>query len=205
MNYTKTITIIFSFALCLVFQNTNAQSNDSDDIQISLFGNPGISSAYGEYPSGYNSSVDFSFSAGARIRINNVFNSKMLLALDCGFLEVAYNGYVDPTDSYFYSSYDFLTINVLTGIPFGSSYVTGGLFYAISLGGDQYQEYTDRWVSLDQKSDFGLAVEMGKDLGKYLTVGIQGRLGILSIGESVDIKTWALHGKLGINIFTIDK
>ena len=204
MKYLKTISLTFYLALFSFFV-AKAQGNESNGVQISIFGNPGISSAYGEYPSEYNSSVDFSFSAGARVRIYQAFNTKMMLNFDVGFLEVAYNGHVAPTDSRFYSSYDFLTINILPGIALGEGYLLGGLYYAKSLGGDQYQEYIDRWISLTQQNDLGLAAEIGKDLGEYITIGVQGRLGIKSIGKSVDIKTWALHGKLGINIFTIDK
>jgi hypothetical protein len=49
----------------------------------------------------------------------------------------------------------------------------------------------------------GLLAELGKDLGKYFTVGIQARVGLPSIGSSIDLKTWALHGKLAINIFEL--
>lgn len=190
-------------ALSFIYQNSKAQS-DGPGIQIGIFGNPGISSAYGEYPSTYNASVDFSFSAGARVRLNQAFGNNLMLAFDIGFLEIGYNGTVDVTDSYFYTSYDFLTFNFLAGVPLGSGYFGGGLYYAASLGGDQYQEFIDRWITLDQKGDFGLLVELGKDLGPYFTVGVQGRFGLASVGESVDIKTWALHGKIGINIFSFN-
>jgi hypothetical protein len=198
MNYKKTITIVLCILLCSAFHGVWAQGN----IQISLFGDPGISSAYGDYPSEYNPTVDFSFHAGARVRINEAFGTPFMMAFDCGFLDIAYNGHVDATDTYFYTSYNFLAFNALTGVTFGSGYLAGGLYYAKSLGGDSYQEYADRWISLDQKDDLGLVAELGKDLGEYITVGIQGRFGIPSIGSSVDIKTWALHGKLAINLFS---
>jgi hypothetical protein len=190
-------------ALFFVLPIAKAQS-DGPGIQIGIFGNPGISSTYGDYPSTYNASVDFSFSAGARVRVNQAFGKNLMLAFDFGFLEIGYNGRVDATDSYFFTSYDFLTINLLAAAPIGSGYVGGGFYYAPSLGGDQYREYTDEWVTLEQKSDMGLLFEAGKDLGQYFTVGLQGRLGLVSIGESVEIKTWALHGKIGINIFSFD-
>ena len=205
MNYLRIISIFITVASVSVFHTLSAQTSSSGSTQIALFADPGISGAYGDYPSEYNSTIDFSFSAGVRVRINQAFSTKMIFAFDCGFLEVAYQGTVDATDTYFYSSYDFLTFNSLAGMSSGKGYLAGGLFFAKSLGGDSYQEYSDRWISLDQKDDFGLLGEVGKDLGKYLTVGIQGRFGIPSIGNSVDIKTWALHGKLNINIFEFGK
>lgn len=201
MNYLKTSTIVLSLVMCAAFHTLCAQGNDSNNIQIAIFADPGISGAYGDYPSEYNSSVEFSFSAGARLRMNQGFGTNMMFAFDIGFLEIAYRGQVEATDTYFYSSYDFLAFNSLAGIKIGDGYLGAGLFYAKSLGGDSYQEYIDRWITLDQKDDFGLMAELGKDLGKYLTIGIQGRFGIPSIGSSVDIKTYALHGKLSINIF----
>ena len=136
MRYSKTTIFILSVALSFIVHESKAQSS-GPGIQIGIFGNPGISNAYGDYPSSYNSSIDFSFSAGARVRLNQAFGSKLMLAFDCGFLEVGYNGRVDVTDSYFYTSYDFLTFNVLAAASFNSSYLGGGLYYAASLGGDQ--------------------------------------------------------------------
>ena len=79
MNYLKTSTIVLSIALCSVIHNLCAQENNSNNIQISIFADPGISGAYGEYPSEYNSKVEFSFNAGARIRLNQAFGAKMML------------------------------------------------------------------------------------------------------------------------------
>jgi len=126
----------------------------------------------------------------------------MKLFIDFGYLEIAYKGFVDPTDTYFYNNYDFLAFNVMGGTSLGEiAYFSGGLYFAKSLGGDSYREYTDTWVSLDMKNDFGLVAEIGKNLGDYFTIGVQGRFGLKSIGEKTDQKTWAIHGRLIINIF----
>lgn len=204
MNHPRTFTIILSIVLSSVFSNMRAQENNPGHIQIGIFADPGISSTYGDYPSEYNASPEFSISAGVRARLNQAFGTNMMLAADFGFIEIAYRGFVDPTDSYIYTTYDFLTFNFLAGVPLGPSYAAGGFYFAKSLGGNQYKEYTDKWVSLSQKSDIGLLAEMGVDLGKYISLGVQGRVGIPSIGSSIDIKTWALHAKLGINIFRIE-
>lgn len=205
MNSYKILLTAIVMLWCSVVQPLSAQVNESDRIQIGVFGSPGISGAYGNYPSQFKSSPDFSFSAGVRARFHEAFGSKMMMAADVGFLEVAYTADVEATDTYFYSSYNFLTLNVLAGTTFGSSYyAAGGFFYAKSLEGSQYRESLDQWVTLDQNDDFGFLAEIGKDLGSYLTVGIQGRYGLVSIGESVDIKTWAFHGRIGLNILSFD-
>ncbi len=185
----------------MFFYDLQAQDTNSGNIQIAIFGDPGISGCYGDYPSENNSTLEFSFSAGARLRVNEAFGNNMLLAFDFGFLDVAYRGTNPGTSTYFFSSYEFLTFNGLVGIPIGTGYIGGGVYYAKALTGDRYEEFTDRWFSLDHKDDIGVLAEFGKDLGQFITIGIQGRFGIPSIGESVDIHTWALHGKLAFNIF----
>jgi hypothetical protein len=89
----------------------------------------------------------------------------------------------------------------MAGLSAGPAYLNGGFYYAKALEGGSYQEYVDRWVTFDPENDFGLVVEAGRSLGKYFYIGAQGRYGFKSVAEKVDIKMWAFHGKLGINIF----
>ena len=91
MNPLKTITTIFCVVLC-VFYTLKAQDKGESNIQLAIFGDPGISGCYGDYPSEYNSTLEFSFSAGVRVRINEALGSNALLAFDFGFLDVAYRG-----------------------------------------------------------------------------------------------------------------
>jgi len=88
--------------------NSLAQENTTSKALVSIFGGVGISNCYGEYPSEYNSAVEFSFHPGVRLGINEIFNTNMKLFIDFGYLEIAYKGFVDPTDTYFYNNYDFL-------------------------------------------------------------------------------------------------
>jgi hypothetical protein len=111
----KTIHFIAFIVIALLMAlpgNSFAQDDSSDKVVISIFGGAGISNAYGDYPSEYDATVDFSFHPGGRIRINQVGIQQLHLAFDVGFLEVAYNGHVGPTDSYFYSYYNFLAFNL---------------------------------------------------------------------------------------------
>lgn len=201
MKTIRFIALISIIMLLTLPKHTFAQYVGSDKVVISIFGGAGISNAFGDYPSEYDASTDFSFHPGARLQINQVAISQLHLAFDVGFLEVSYNGYVGPTDTYFYSYYNFLAFNVMAGLSAGPAYLNGGFYYGKALSAESYREYTDAWVSLDHENDFGLLVEAGRALGNYFYIGAQGRFGLKSIGSSVDIKTWALHGKLGINIF----
>jgi hypothetical protein len=186
----------------LTFPNSFfAQDVSSDKVVVSIFGGAGISNAYGDYPSEYDASLDFSFHPGGRVQINEVGIKPLHLAFDIGFLEVAYNGFVGPTDTYFYSYYNFLAFNFMAGLSAGPAYLNGGFYFAKALEAGSYREYTDEWITFDHQNDFGLVVEAGRSLGKYFYIGTQGRFGFKSIAEKVDIKMWALHGKLGINIF----
>jgi hypothetical protein len=197
MSTMKKISILL---LSIIFIQTGLAAQEK--MQLSLFCGVGISNCYGEYPKEYNSTVEFSFHPGVRFQVNEIFNSKMLFSLDFGYIQIAYKGFVDPTDTYFYNKYEFLTINPMIGTKLGETgYLSGGVYYAKSLEGNSYREYTDRWVSLSPKNDFGLVAEIGKDLGEYFTIGLQGRYGFTSIGETSDTKTWALHGRLCINLF----
>ena len=200
----KTIRFIALIAIAVLLAlptSCFAQDNSSDKVVVSIFGGAGISNAYGDYPSEYDASLDFSFHPGGRVQINEVGIKQLHLAFDVGFLEVAYNGYVGPTDTYFYSYYNFLAFNFMAGLSVGPAYLYGGFYFANALESGSYLEYTDDWVTFDHGNDFGLVIEAGRSLGKFFYIGAQGRYGFTSIAEKVDIKMWALHGKLGINIF----
>lgn len=191
-----------TFLLSVLSINLVAQESSLSKRQLAIFCGVGISNCYGDYPSEYHSAVEFSFHPGARVKVNNIFKSKLLLLVDFGYLEIAFKGFVDPTDTYFYNSYEFLALSPMVGTKLGESgYLSGGVYFAKSLDGNSYREYTDQWVSLSTQNDLGLVAEIGKDLGDYFTIGLQGRFGLKSIGETSDIKTWALHGRLCINLF----
>jgi hypothetical protein len=203
MNTKKKFFIISSTILLSILSiSLVAQESSSSKGRLAIFSGVGISNCYGDYPSEYDAKVEFSFHPGARLQLNEIFNSKMLLFIDFGYLEIAYKGFVGPTDTYFYNNYEFLAFTTMAGIPLGESgYLSGGLFFGKPLDANSYREYIDDWISLDHESDFGLVAEIGKDLGEYFTIGVQGRFGLKSIGEKVDTKTWALHGRLCINLF----
>lgn len=200
----KTITkiSIFLLSVLLIYGDLRAQENNGEKMQFSLFCGVGISNCYGEYPSEYNSAVEFSFHPGARLKINEFISSNMMFLVDFGYLEIAYKGFVGATDTYFYNNYGFLALTPMVGTRLGEKgYLSGGVYFAKSLSGNMYQEYVDQWISLSPQNDLGLVAEIGKDLGDYFTIGLQARFGLKSIGETSDTKTWALHGRLCINIF----
>lgn len=185
---------------CSVVHPLNAQIPRNNGIQLSIFCNPGISGVYGDGASASDFSPDFFFSPGIRVRFNQAFDSQLILVVDVGFLDVAYTADLDATDSHCHTTYKFLSGNMLAGIPIANNYyVLGGFYYARSLGGEQYEEEMDL-VFLDQKDDLGLVAEFGKEVSSSISLGLQGRYGLVSISEAAEIKTWTIQGTIGLNI-----
>lgn len=114
-------------------------------------------------------------------------------------METGFKGYVQPTYSYFYNTYEYLNLNVLIGSRINSFYYAAGLYIGFALDAYGYYEYTDVWTSFDANNDFGIAAEAGIDLVPFLSLGIQARYGLKSIGTSVDIKNTAILGTIQIH------
>ena len=168
---------------------------------LSIFSGFGISGARGDYPSEYNAETRFSFSPGLRLRMNDILQTKAFSMVDFGYLQTGFFGTVDATDTYFVNIYDYLNLDLMVGGQSGALYFCGGIYYGIGLGANSYREYTDEWVSLDSNNDFGLVGEIGAELTSFLSLGVQGRYGLVSIGSSVDIRNWGLLATISIHFF----
>ena len=176
-----------------------AEENSSFDKRLSVLGGLGISGARGDYPSEYDADVEFSFYPGLRLRLDETFRPDTFILFDFGYLETGFVGYVGPTDSYFYNTYEYLNLDGMFGAQRDQLYFAGGLYFGFGLDAYSYQDYVDAWVDLDSNNDFGLVGEVGIEVLPFLSVGIQGRYGLKSIGSKVDIKNWALLGTFGIH------
>ena len=200
--FRETILSAMVFVLLLPAADLLA-ADDSDGTRgrLSVLGGVGVSGARGDYASDYDAQSEFSFSPGIRIRLNDVFAPGLLLLIDLGYLETGFTGHVVATDTDFTNTYEYLNLNGMIGASRGAVYYGAGLYLGIGTGAYSYREYTDDTVDLDANSDFGLVAEVGADLASFLSLGIQGRYGLKSIGTSVDIKNWGLLATVGVHFY----
>lgn len=171
-----------------------ATAQETTNKRFSVVGGVGMSGARGDYASEYDASIDFSFFPGLRFRLDGAIAAapESYLMFDFVFLKTGFNGYVAATDTTFYNGYEYLNVNAMFGGQTNALYYGGGLYLAPGLDAYSYREYTDEWVDLDSNADFGLVGEIGSDVTRLLSVGIQARWGLKSIGSSVDIKNWGI-------------
>jgi len=178
-----------------------AQEKAGGNGQLSIFGGLGISSARGAYATEYSADSDFSFFPGLRLRLNELVAPNTFFLVDFGYLETGFIGYVGPTDSYFWRTYEYLNLDVLMGAQAEMFYLAGGIYFANGLNAYDYREYEDKYISLDSNNDFGLLVEAGVELVPFLSLGVQGRYGLKDIAPKVEIKNWAVLGTIAIHFF----
>ncbi len=169
------------------------------DKRLSVFGGIGISGARGDYPSEYDAGVEFSFYPGLRLRVDELILPDTFTMFDFGYLETGFVGYVTPTDTHFWNTYSYLNMNVMIGKTFDKLYYAGGLYLGIGLDAYSYREYEDSWVYFEPNGDFGLVAEVGTDIASFLSIGVQGRYGLKSIGSKVDIKNWGILSTVSIH------
>ena len=200
---TGTWLVVLAALLVLLFSAVilNAEEGDSRNARVSVFGAVGISGGRGEYPSDYDAKPDFSYHPGVRLRLDEIFKPSLLLLADFGYLEAGFIGYVQATDSYFWRTYQYLNLNGMIGSQSGITYYAGGLYLGIGTGAYNYYEWTDEYTSLNSNLDLGLAAEVGADLFRFLSLGVQGRFGLISIAQSVDIKNWGILAHVAIHVF----
>lgn len=198
----KVLAIVLMVALALVIPvYSNAAEKDSPAGRISIQGGVGISGARGDYPSEYDARVEFSFNPGLRVRLEEVFLPDTFVIADLGFLKTGFIGYVAPTDTYFYNSYEYVNMNAMLGAQQDMLYYAGGLYFGIGTAAYSYKEYEDKWVYFDANPDFGLIGEVGAELTSFLSLGVQGRFGLKSIGSKVEIKNFGLLATVGIHFY----
>jgi len=201
----KISTIIFLMAALLLSGMNepilSAQDALSMEGRVSIQGGVGISGARGDYPSEYDARVEFSFNPGLRLRLEEPFLPDTMVLVDLGFLKTGFIGYVSPTDTYFYNSYEYVNMNAMLGAQQGMLYFAGGLYFGIGTASYSYKEYEDKWVSFDANPDFGLIGEVGAELTSFLSLGVQSRFGLKSIGSSVDIKNFGLLATVGLHFY----
>lgn len=188
------LVLLFSL-LSLIYSQSGQPSR-----RLAFQGGLGISGATGDYPSEYQAKPEFSFNPGLRLWMKDYFYSDSVLLVDLGYLETGFVGYVSPTDSRFWNTYTYLNLNTMVGKWFEKFYLAGGLYLGIGLDAYSYKEYEDEWVSFDANGDFGLVGEGGMRINDFFSLGLQVKKGLKSIGSSVDIKNWVLHGNFSINL-----
>jgi hypothetical protein len=167
--------------------------------RLSVYGGIGISGASGDYADENDAKPEFSFNPGLRLRMTDLFYPDSVLFVDFGYLETGFIGYVAPTDSRLWNTYTYLNLNAMIGISFNPIYLAGGFYLGIGLDSYSYREYTDEWVSFDSNGDFGVVVELGTEVFDFLTLGVQAKHGLKSIGSSVEIINWVLHGTFALH------
>ncbi len=192
------LALLFILSTLCICAEENASGIEGS---ISVFGGLGISGAGGDYPSEYDSKGQFSFYPGLRMRLNGIITPQSLLLVDFGYLETGFKGHVSPTDSDFWNTYEYLNLNIMFGSGNGILYYAAGLYLGIGLDAYSYREYEDDWFSLDSNADFGLTAEAGIEPLPFLSLGIQGRYGLKSIGTSVDIKNRGILGTFALHFF----
>ncbi len=202
MKVTQNKVFFMAFSFFLIFSlSIVAQAGESsaEKGRLSILAGLGISGANGDYPSEFDATTEFSFNPGLRLRLNNFPAQAVFMLFDVGYLETGFYGEVGPTDTYFINTYEYLNFNFIIGGQADQFYFGGGFYYGIGLDAYSYREYIDDTVDLDANSDFGLVAEIGFDLASFLSLGVQGRYGLTSIGTSVDIKNWGILGTIGIH------
>jgi hypothetical protein len=199
-NHQKT-TIILVIMFLFISGSVAAGEDTVSFGRVSVFGGVGISTAYGEYPAEYSAGIEFSFYPGLRLRLNKILTPITFIIVDAGYLKTGFSGYVGPTDSSFWNSYDYVNLNIMFGTQLSLFYFAGGIYYGFGLSANSYREYTDEWVGLNANNDLGIVAEGGAELLSFLSVGVQARCGIMSIGSQVDIKNLVILGTLGIHVF----
>jgi hypothetical protein len=196
----KSICIIVTILL-FISVISYAEENSPKNIHLSVLGALGISGAFGDYPSAYDAKAAFSFNPGLRLSINDTFIPNTFILIDFGYLQTGFEGYVLATDTTFNNIYEYLNLNAMFGSKINEIYYAAGFYFGIGLDANSYREYEDIWINLDSNSDFGLAAEVGFKPVSFLSIGVQGRFGLNSIGSSVDIKNLAILGTIGIHIY----
>lgn len=194
------IVLILTLAL-IIPVSLSAAEEDSPAGRITLQGGVGISGARGDYPSEYDARVEFSFNPGLRVRLEEPFLPDTFVLVDLGFLKTGFIGYVSPTDTYFYNSYEYVNMNAMLGAQQDMLYYAGGLYFGIGTAAYSYKEYEDTWVYFDANPDFGLIGEIGAELTSFLSLGVQARFGLKSIGSKVDIKNFGLLATVGVHLY----
>jgi hypothetical protein len=161
----------------------------------------GTSAARGDYPSEYDARVEFSFSPGLRLRLDESFAPNTFIFVDVGFLKTGFVGYVAPADYYFWRTYEYVNFNTMFGSQLDILYLAGGLYFGIGTDAYEYDGWYEEYQYFDSNPDFGLVGEVGFDILPFLSLGAQGRFGLKSIGTSVDIKNWGLLATVGIHFY----
>jgi hypothetical protein len=167
--------------------------------KVAVYGSLGVSGASGAYARENNAFVDFGYNPGLRLQLSNLPIEGLRSIIEFGYLESAFNGYVTATDSTFYNVYSYLNFNAMVGAGVDFLYYAGGLYYGIDLDAWSYRQYTDEWLNLSSNPDFGVVGEVGVEYFDLISVGIQARHGLKSIGSSVDIKNWDLWATIVLN------
>lgn len=178
---------------------TYAQEGPSKKGRLSVFGGLGISGARGDYPSEYDARPEFSFFPGLRLRLDDLFFPGTVILADMGYLETGYVGYVVATDTYFYNTYEYINIDVMFGTKTALLYAAAGLYFGSGIEAYSYREYTDETVSYNANDDIGLVGEIGIDPLSFISLGVQGRFGLKSIGTTVDTRNWGLLATIGLH------
>src|SRR6056297_2309570 len=109
---------IFICVVLLLCENVSflgARESLSGNGRLSVNGGVGISGARGDYPSEYDARVEFSFSPGLRLRLDESFAPNTFILVDVGFLKTGFVGYVAPADYYFWRTYEYVNFNTMFG------------------------------------------------------------------------------------------
>jgi len=195
----RCIVVCVVFLISLPVAGITAQEGIQGNGRLSVQGGVGVSGARGNYAVEYDARTEFSFNPGIRLRVDDTFAPNTLIFADLGFLQAGFVGYVVPTETYFYNTYEYLNINAMFGHYTNPFYLAGGLYFGIGLNAYSYKEYEDKWVTLTSNPDFGVVGELGVDIASFLSIGVQGRFGLKSIGSSVDIRNFGILGTIGLH------
>ncbi len=198
-NHKLFLTAVFILVSTTFSIRISADESSQLNGSLSILGGLGVSTAGGSYPADYNAEGVFSFYPGLRAVINNIPAKSAFIILDVGYLETGFRGYVFPTSSSFYNTYEYININLLAGGNLNKLYYAAGFYLGPGLDSYGYSEYTDEWTYFDSNSDFGLAVETGYHLAPFISLGLQARYGLKSISTSVDIKNIVLLAMIQIH------
>lgn len=94
-----------------------------------------------------------------------------------------------------------MNINAMFGTQMDMLYLAGGLYLSICTAAYEYDGWFEEYQYFDENADFGLVAEVGADVLSFLSLGVQARFGLKSIGTSVDIKNWGLLATIGIHFY----
>ena len=191
--------MIVVFLMLATAGSPAAEENAPFNKRISVLGALGIAGAHGDYASEHDAGVELSFLPGLRLRLDETFRPNTFIIIDAGYLETGFFGYIEPTDTYFYNTYEYINLDGMFGTQGEQLYAAGGLYMGFGLDAYSYNDYTDSYSDLDSNNDFGLVGEVGVEALPYLSIGVQARYGLTSIGSKADIKNWGLLATFGIH------